>query len=49
MERFDVMERQIGDPKEIWEIMHSEIDKEKVKNILLEAQIAGRDYLDKDI
>lgn len=49
LERFGVMERQICDLEEIREIMHTEIDKEKVKNILLESQIAGRDYLNKNV
>lgn len=49
MERFDVMERQICDLVKIREIMHSEIDKEKVRNILLEAKIEGKDYLNKNV
>lgn len=49
MERFDVMERQICDLEEVWKIMYPEIDKRKVKKILLEAQIAGRDYLNKNV
>lgn len=49
MKRFGVMERQICDLKEIREIMYPEIEKEKVKNILLEAQIDGKDYLNKNV
>lgn len=45
MQRFDVIERQICDLEKIGEIMASELDNEKVKNIIFAAQKEGRDYL----
>ena len=49
MERFGVMERQICNLEEIGEIMGSELDNEKVKNILFAAQKEGRDYLKRNV
>lgn len=49
LERFGVMERQICNLEEIGEIMASELDNEKVKNILFAAQKEGRDYLKRNV
>lgn len=49
MKRFGVMERQICELECIQEIVLSELDKGKIKNILLKTQKTGRDYLKKNV
>lgn len=49
MERFDVTKRQICELEGLRQIMVSELDKEKVKNILFTNQKAGRAYLKENV
>ena len=49
MQRFGVMERQICELEGLRQIMVSELDKEKVKNILFATQKAGRAYLKENV
>lgn len=49
MERFDVIERQICKFEHLQKIVLSEIDKEKIRNMLLIDQERGRDYLKKNL
>lgn len=49
MQRFGVRERQICELECLQEVVLSKIDKEKIKNILLETQKTGIDYLKENV
>lgn len=49
MQRFGVTERQICELEGLRQIMVSELDKEKVKNVLFATQKAGRAYLKENL